>query len=105
MTAAASLRAALAGGGTTRGIAAPIPGASSGIGSLVRWTKWVPFPLAVSSVALVSAASFCEYSNVATGLNASFRTAQTMRIRAVGLAEREDLALGLAGALAFFLGL
>ena len=84
---------------------APRPGALSGIGSLVFWTKWVPLPLAVSSAARASAASFWVYSKVPTGLKASFMTAQTIRIRAAGLAGRLDLALALAGALGFFLGL
>ena len=66
-------------------------------------TKWVPLPLAVSSAARASAASFWVYSKVPTGLNASFRTVQTIRIRAAGFAGL-PASLGLAGALAFFLG-
>src|SRR5438477_423941 len=82
--------------GACRGIAAPRPGALSGIGSLVFTTKWVPLPLAVISEALVSAASFRAYSNVATGLNASFMTVQTIRIRVAGLGALVALVFALA---------
>ena len=102
--AAASLTAASGGATSGRGIAAPRPGALSGIGSFVFWTKWVPFPLAVSSAARASAASFWVYSKVPTGLKASFMTVQTIRIRAAGLTALTALALALAGALGFFFG-